>query len=335
MVHRFKAVAVSALIVMWALSSFASFWIIHSSVPTLLGRVAYLRRENRPLDAQHLLEQRLTAEPENQQVRAELANVLVVTKDEERAVKEATLASEADPNDYSRLATLAMALARKDPDRAIELARRAIKIAPGFVLAYQQLAVLLLAKENFAEVEQIARDGLSLEPFHPIFHQALGESLLHRHELAESTSQLKLACALGPQNSWAHCLLAQAYELQHQTSEAISEYATVLQLQPDFPAALNNLAWLRATLSDEQFRDGPEAVRLAERACQITDYKEPMYVGTLAAAYAEAGRLDDAVKAATKARDLARANQQQELVEKNEELMKLFAARKPYRQPEK
>jgi len=48
-----------------------------------------------------------------------------------------------------------------------------------------------------------------------------------------------------------------------------------------------------------------EAVRLAERACELTHYDEPLFIGTLAAAYAEAGRFSEAVTTAEKAEQLA------------------------------
>ena len=79
-------------------------------------------------------------------------------------------------------------------------------------------------------------------------------------------------------------------------------------------------------------RDGAEAVRLAEQACRVTSYKEPMMIGTLAAAYAEAGRFEEAVTAATKARALALAGGQKDLAEKNQQLIELFSARQPYRE---
>src|SRR5262249_42029155 len=113
------------------------------------------------------------------------------------------------------------------------------------------------------------------------------------------------------------------------------EYKEALRLQPDVPIVLNNLAWLRATNPSEQFRDGAEAVRLAERACELTQYKEPLFIGTLGAAYAEAGRFDEAAKTATQARDLARATGQKQLIENNEGLIKLFTARQPFREAEK
>ena len=65
---------------------------------------------------------------------------------------------------------------------------------------------------------------------------------------------------------------------------------------------------------------------LAERACKLTDYKEAIFVGTLAAAYAEAGRFPEAVSSAEKARSLALAAGQKEIAQKNEELLELYRA---------
>ena len=88
--------------------------------------------------------------------------------------------------------------------------------------------------------------------------------------------------------------------------------------------ALNDLAWLRATAPDPGLRNGPEAVRLAERACQQTQYKEVVPIRTLAAAYAEAGRFDDAVATARKALAMALAQGPKELAARDEQLLELY-----------
>jgi len=95
--------------------------------------------------------------------------------------------------------------------------------------------------------------------------------------------------------------------------------------------ALNNLAWLRATLADDTLRNGPEAVECAERACKLTGFKEPIFLGTLAAAYAEAGRFKEAVTTAEQARDLANASNLKEVVRRNELLLELYRSGKPFR----
>jgi tetratricopeptide (TPR) repeat protein len=109
----------------------------------------------------------------------------------------------------------------------------------------------------------------------------------------------------------------------------------VLELDTNSVPALNNLAWLLATASDPHLRNGKEAVRLAEQACHLTQYKEAFLVGTLAAAYAEAGRFDDAVVTAQKARAAALAQGQTEIAARNEQLLELYKSGRAYHQEAK
>ena len=80
-----------------------------------------------------------------------------------------------------------------------------------------------------------------------------------------------------------------------------------MQLNPEMDEAANNLAWLLATCSDHSLRDGARAVRLARQASEHSHDQNPVILGTLAAAYAEAGQLSEAVDTAQRARQLALA----------------------------
>ena len=111
---------------------------------------------------------------------------------------------------------------------------------------------------------------------------------------------------------------------------AIASYYRVLQGHPASPDLLNNLAWLLATCPDASVRNGPEAAALAERACQLTHYRETFFVGTLGAAYAEAGRFDDAIWMAQKACAQASEAGNQALLKRNQELLALYRAHQPY-----
>ncbi len=71
---------------------------------------------------------------------------------------------------------------------------------------------------------------------------------------------------------------------------------------------------------------------MAELACQATQFKEPALVLTLAAAYAEAGRFDDAATTAQKAHDLALDLGQKDLADKSLEMAGRFKTRQPYRE---
>ena len=89
-------------------------------------------------------------------------------------------------------------------------------------------------------------------------------------------------------------------------------------------------AWLLATCSDAPLRDGVQAVKYAEQACKLTHYGVTPFIGTLAAAYAEAGRYDDAIVAAQQACALATAAGEPALLEQNRKLLALYRAHQPY-----
>jgi len=111
---------------------------------------------------------------------------------------------------------------------------------------------------------------------------------------------------------------------------AIAIYHSALQTHPDLPELLNNLAWLEATCPNTACRDGIQAVKNAERACELSHYGVASMVGTLAAAYAEAGRFDDAITAGERACDRATKNGEVHLVQRNEELLALYRNHQAY-----
>ena len=115
-------------------------------------------------------------------------------------------------------------------------------------------------------------------------------------------------------------------------AEAIVHYERALELDPNSVEGLNNLAWLLATCPDAKLRGGVRAVQLGERACQLTDFKVPVFLGTLAAAYAEAGRFTDAVGAAQSASTLATEAGDAETATANQKLLELYRAGKAYRE---
>lgn len=123
----------------------------------------------------------------------------------------------------------------------------------------------------------------------------------------------------------AFCLMAVALVIF-----AFGSFYLNTELKPADPVEGNNLAWSLATNPDVSQRNGALAVKLAQEACEETEFKQTIMVGTLAAAYAEAGKFDAAVSTAQNAIALARQNGDDVLLEKNEELLNLYRRHQAY-----
>ena len=93
----------------------------------------------------------------------------------------------------------------------------------------------------------------------------------------------------------------------------------------------NNLAWLLATGSNISAKDADKAIELAEKACKLTEYKNPQCLDTLAVAYASAGRFDDAVKTAEKALNIVKTTYQESIAGEIQSRIKLFQSHQQYR----
>jgi protein O-mannosyl-transferase len=244
--------------------------------------------------------------------------------------------------------------------------RTALRLAPDSARAHLDLASTLARSDRIDEAVATTRAGIATLPGSRELHTLLGDLLLTQNSLAEAEEQLRLAIGLGHdylktrllfgntlmlrgQMQLARGEFEQALKRQPTNTTALYGLSTVLlalghvaeaaarleewrQIEPESSLCLNNLAWLRATTPDPAFRDGESAMHLARRACELTAMKQPQFLGTLAAAQAEAGRFAEAVETCHKAITLAEAVGNQALAERNRSLLGLYQSRSPYRE---
>jgi Flp pilus assembly protein TadD len=215
-------------------------------------------------------------------------------------------------------------------DEALSVLRESLKIRPDFSQARCDLAQLLLEKSLIAEAESELQAGLKFDPDDAGLHLFLGYALARQSKFEPAEAQFAQAARLDPENPASHFQWALVLAAQRKTAAAVDQYRAALRLQPDFANALNNLAWLLAGSPDAGLRDGPEAVRLAARACALTQTNDAAKIQTLANACATAGHFDEAIAWAQKATEVALAHGQTNLAEQTSELQKLYHARRPY-----
>jgi Zn-dependent protease len=111
---------------------------------------------------------------------------------------------------------------------------------------------------------------------------------------------------------------------------AVADYSEAVRLDPQYAPAWNDLAWLLATCSKDEVRNGAQALDAAKKACELTGWKQPECLGTLAAAYAEAGQFAEAMEWQKKALESADYRQQHETDALKR--LQLYGEGKPYRE---
>jgi protein O-mannosyl-transferase len=284
------------------------------------GAISYLRRA-------------LEIRPGYAQASFNLANALWQKGQTEEAIVCYRAALKGNPDYAEADYNLGLVLFRQgELDQALPHFQKLIEINPGYASACLSFANELLKLGRVDQAATLLGQIVQLRPDYAEAHYNLGVALFQLGQADAAVAQFRRSLELRPNLLPAHRSLGNLLWRSGQIQEAIAHYEIIVSAQAADATLLNDLAWIRATNPQAQFRDGTEAMRLAEQACQATQFKEPRLVMTLAAAYAEAGRFEDAVTTAERARNLALAVGQKELAEKYLEILGLFKAGQAYRE---
>jgi len=208
--------------------------------------------------------------------------------------------------------------------------RDVLRVTPSDMKAHKYLGDALLAQGKLAEAAAEYNSVLQLNPGNTAVSEALKPDL-ERLETAQTLTNLLQSLKVQP-TAETHAQIAAILMTQGNFQAAKEQLQAALELKPDSPDILNNLAWLLATCTDDRVRDGAEAVKDADKACKLTHGQQTRALGTLAAAYAEAGRFDDAVAMAQKACEAAVKQGDPDLLSRNQTLLEIYRAHKPWRE---
>jgi tetratricopeptide (TPR) repeat protein len=235
---------------------------------------------------------------------------------------------------------LGIALLKKGrADEAIAQFQTVLKDYPNDANAYDNMGTALLQKGDSQSAIAAYEKALSIQSRYPSAHFGLGMALDDIGRVGEAIAHYQEAVREAPDFAEAYYLLGTdlfrasridaaiaAFERALQSrpvypevqnnmglallkkgrpSEAIAHWENAIANEPDFVLALNNLAWVLAAFPDASIRNGDKALRLADRANQLSGGKDPNVLRTLAAAYAENGRFTEATATAESGLQLA------------------------------
>ncbi|EEF62405.1 tetratricopeptide repeat protein [Pedosphaera parvula] len=276
----------------------------------------------------------LEASPDAQEARLLLGKAFCTAGQPEKAMEQFSQILRSNPNSADALFAIGvLRTAEHKLDEAVDYLTQAVRLSPEMPNFHSQLGEVLLARGNLGEAMAQFDQTLQLAPRDAIAHRQKGCTLARLGKLENAMAEFGEASQLAPQDAECFYDLALALALQKNHGAAIAQYRTAIRLKPDYAVALNDLAWLLATAPESELRNGNEAVPLAERARKLCGEKEPQYLGTLDAAYAEAGRFKEAITLAEKVRHMALASGSKDLVEAADKRLDAYRQGKPYHQP--
>lgn len=210
--------------------------------------------------------------------------------------------------------------------------RRSLKTEPRYARALCNLGILYVLRGNTGEAIRYFREAIAADPrYAPARHQ-LGSVWYKMGDNVAARASFLTALELDPGDPRVYTNLAVAENALHDPTTAVDTLRRGLKIAPDDLHLNRMLAWLLATALDDRLRNGVEAVRRAELANRLSNGADFHCLLTLSAAYAEAGRFDEAIRVAEEALAVAVRGGQADQTRSAEQLAAMFRARRPYRE---
>jgi tetratricopeptide (TPR) repeat protein len=302
---------------------------IYPEAHFFLGRA--LERKKQTQEAMAEFQQALRLRPDFDSAHVMVGLLLAQEQEFDQAIAHYQAALKANPESAAAESDWGMVEMREGHWTAsVAHYEKAVRLDPEREEAHNNLGIGYLQTGRIAEGIRELREALKLNPGNTETRYNLGQALNQQGQWAEAEQWLHPLAQNPGANDKVQFQEGLALEHLGKTRDAQSHYAAALLQKPDFPEALQHLAWIAATDARPELRNGAQAVELAARACELTGQTRPAMLLTLSAAYAEAGRFPDALASVSKAGNLAKSQGQGELQAQAERLRAFFAAGQPF-----
>lgn len=251
------------------------------------------------------------------------------------------------------------------PEEAEQEFREVVRLTPGMGKPYNDLGKAFALQNKMDDALLMFSNAVWLDPKLALARRNLGQARVLRGEVAEGLAEMEagvrgspddievqakfagllikygraadalpyceVVARAQPQDAQAQYNLGVACLARDRFQDAARSLTAAVRLAPEDPQSMNALAWIYCTSPQSELRNGPEAVRLAEKACALTQRQEAPFLNTLAAAYADTGRFEDAITTAQLTLDLAEAANNARMAAVVRRQLELYKSGKPFR----
>jgi len=162
--------------------------------------------------------------------------------------------------------------------------------------AYAERGSVYLHQGDYGKSIADCSQAILIDPKQALAYDVRSDAYRQTGDYDKAIADGSQAVQFAPNLALAYYNRGIAYELKGDYAKAVADYSQMIPLDPNFAMGYNDFAWLMATCPQAPFRDGRKAVEYATKACELTQWKEPFPLGTLAAACAEEGDFENAVK---------------------------------------
>jgi tetratricopeptide (TPR) repeat protein len=278
------------------------------------------------------LEKATKLEPNNVEILMLLGQAQEQKQQTDRAIASYDLAAKHAPNNPAILSARALCrLEKGEVDRALADLDQAIKLDPKIPQAYFQRGRVRIMKGDYDLALADFDRAIALAPSLAFLYVERGETWQDKNDLTRALADFDKAIELDHTSSIAFAKRGYVYQLKGDYDRARKDFDVAIGHDPQDPWAQNSRAWFLATCPDPKFRNGAEALKSASIACEQTASKDPEYLDTLAAAHAESGDFDAAVRVEQKAIELVPTAEKPARDEYQSRLV-LYRKKTPYRE---
>ncbi len=274
------------------------------------------------------LNEAIRLDPNDAEAYAQRSRAWVWKEDDDRAIADANRAIELKLQDSDvYLARGCAWLDREQFAKAIADFSEAIRLDPDDPVPYSHRGRAHSSSNEFDEAIGDFDQAIRRDPDNPEYYSRRGVAWFYKPDYDKAIADFDQVIRLVPRDVENRLYRGWAWGKKKEYDKALSSFDEVIHIEPKSPAGYCACAWIWATYADAKTRDGRRAVQSASKACELAEWKDEDSLQALAAAHAEAGDFDSAVKWQTKANaQLSGAEARAD----GEARLKLYREQKPF-----